>query len=108
MLSPDAIRSVGQDEILIVWSDGCRSLLTLTLLRLQCPCAGCVDELTGERRIKPDQIRPDISILDWKIVGNYAIQWRWSDGHQTGIYSFEYLRTQIEPLSSSKTESRPT
>jgi len=91
MLIPEAIRTVGEAEWLIIWNDGQRRLYTFTSLRFNCPCAGCVDELTGERRIRLDQVKEGIHALDWKTVGNYAIQIRWSDGHQTGIYSYDYL-----------------
>ncbi|MBP9864815.1 MAG: DUF971 domain-containing protein [Candidatus Omnitrophica bacterium] len=91
MLIPDAVRAVGDTELFITWNDGKRQLYPFNLLRFHCPCAGCVDEMTGERRIRLDQVKKDIRILDWKTVGNYAFQFRWSDGHQTGIYSYEYL-----------------
>lgn len=91
MVNPDAVRAVGTSELLIVWDDGSRRLYPFTSLRFHCPCAGCIDEMTGERRIRPEQVRPDVHPLDWKTVGNYALQIRWSDGHQTGIYSYDYL-----------------
>ena len=42
--------------------------------------------------LKPDAIREDLEIKDLTIVGRYALNFRWSDGHETGIYSFRYLR----------------
>lgn len=95
MLIPEAIRTVGADELLIIWNDGQRQLYSFSSMRFHCPCAGCVDEMTGVRRIRLDQIKAGIRVLDWKTVGNYALQFRWSDGHQTGIYSYEYLRQMI-------------
>lgn len=89
----DDVRRVGDQELLFLWSDGKRQLLEYPALRLHCPCAGCVDEMTGRRLITPERIRPGIHATDWKPVGNYALQFRWSDGHQTGIYSFDYLRS---------------
>jgi len=88
---PEAIRAVGDTELLIIWNDGKRQLYPCAGLRFQCPCAGCVDEMTGERRIRLDQVKAGVHALDWKTVGNYAVQFRWSDGHQTGIYSYDYL-----------------
>ncbi|HEY3104606.1 MAG TPA: DUF971 domain-containing protein, partial [Pyrinomonadaceae bacterium] len=61
-------------------------------LRRACPCAQCVDEWTGERRLQPQAVAEDIEIGDLSIVGRYALNFRWSDGHETGIYSFQYLR----------------
>ena len=43
--------------------------------------------------ITQDQINQDVKILSWKRVGNYAVQFSFSDGHSTGIYAYEYLRT---------------
>ena len=61
-------------------------------LRINCPCAGCVDEMTGERILKPDMVRADVYPMAIHYVGRYALQFVWSDGHETGIYPFEYLR----------------
>lgn len=92
MLIPDVLRPVGTSELLVIWNNGERRLYSYPSLRFYCPCAGCVDEMTGERRIRLADVQDGIQALDWKPVGNYAIQFRWSDGHQTGIYAFDYLR----------------
>jgi DUF971 family protein len=55
-------------------------------------CAGCVDEMTGARKIVHGSIPASIERNSVTPVGNYALQFGWSDGHNTGIYSFEYLR----------------
>ena len=86
------VRRVGDHELLFLWNNGERSLWAFKALRFHFPCAGCIDEHTGARMIRPEAIPDTVQILDWKWVGNYAIQFRWSDGHQTGIYSFDYLR----------------
>lgn len=76
----------------IRWKDGEVSLFAPRPLRLRCPCAGCVDEQTGERILVPDMVPADVypTAIHW--VGRYALQFVWSDGHDTGIYPFEYLR----------------
>jgi DUF971 family protein len=61
-------------------------------LRRACPCAQCVNEWTGERTLKPEAISDEVEIQDLSVVGRYALNFRWSDGHETGIYSFQYLR----------------
>ncbi len=86
------IRPVGETEILLSWEDGHRSLYPYRLLRFLCPCAGCVDEHTGQRTIRKETIAETIRISDFAPVGLYGIKFRWNDGHQTGIYSFDYLR----------------
>jgi DUF971 family protein len=51
-----------------------------------------VNEWTGQRTLKPETISDELTIADLSLVGRYAVNFRWSDGHDTGIYSFRYLR----------------
>jgi DUF971 family protein len=76
----------------IVWDDGAVSEYEPRLLRQLCPCAGCVDEMTGIRTLRPDTVPEGIYPEAIHYVGRYALQFVWSDGHDTGIYTFEYLR----------------
>ena len=76
----------------IAWKDGHVSTYAPRDLRLRCPCAGCVDELSGERILVPAMVPEDIYPLSIDYVGRYALRFTWSDGHATGIYPFEYLR----------------
>lgn len=80
------------DGIHIAWDDGHGSRYPHRLLRGQCPCAACVQEMTGVRMVFESDVPEDVGALDWMQVGNYALQFLWSDEHMTGIYSFEYLR----------------
>ncbi len=79
-------------EIRIVWKDGHESVYTGYALRLVCPCAGCVDERSGMRRLREESIRKDVHPLAMDPTGRYAIRFHWSDGHSTGIYTYEHLR----------------
>jgi len=79
-------------EVRIVWKDGHESLYTGYVLRLACPCASCVDELSGRRRIREESISKDVRPLTMDPTGRYAIRFHWSDGHSTGIYTYEHLR----------------
>lgn len=92
-MKPVDIRPVGENEILISWQDGHRSLYAYEFLRYQCPCAQCVDERTGKRIIQRGQISKGVNSREILPVGNYALRIQWSDGHHTGIYSFDYLRS---------------
>ena len=92
MPQPAEVRPVGETELLISWQDGHRSLYGYDYLRLNCPCAGCRDEWSGKRLIALDKIPKDIKALETISVGRYALQFRWSDRHTTGIYSFDFLR----------------
>jgi DUF971 family protein len=91
---------IGPDEegtrLRIRWKDGFESTHLPRDLRLACPCAGCVDEMTGKRTLAPASVPPDIHPLAIHYVGRYALQFVWSDGHQTGIYPFDYLRRLAE------------
>jgi DUF971 family protein len=82
-------------ELAIRWSDGVESYLSLERFRRACPCAMC----GGEPDVLGNLVRPDVSytassfeLVRWQLVGGYAIQPRWGDGHNTGLYSFHYLR----------------
>jgi len=91
--SPSEITRANRNDILIRWKDNHESLFPARALRLACPCAACVDETTGAKRIASAAIREDVHPLKISPVGGYAIQIFWSDGHRTGIYSFRQLRT---------------
>jgi len=76
----------------IEWSDGHKGIYPIQYLPQHCPCAACTDEWTGELRIKPTGIPMLIAVQDIEAVGRYGLRIRWSDGHDTGIYSFDILR----------------
>lgn len=97
-LKPEAIRPAGfreveGREILVTWQDGHQSLYAFSYLRRKCRCAACVDEWTGEMRLSPEKISEAVKPLATRAVGNYGVRFDWSDGHNTGIYSFDYLRS---------------
>ena len=89
---PKKIELKSRKELFIHWSDDKEGLLATFEARIKCPCAQCVDELTGERRVDPATISPDVWPQEITPVGRYALNFKWSDGHATGIYTFEYLR----------------
>jgi ATP-binding protein involved in chromosome partitioning len=76
----------------ITWDDGTLMRYPNRYLRSMCPCAQCVNEVTGERMISLGSIDPAVRILGVAPVGRYALHFQWSDGHGTGLYSFETLR----------------
>ena len=90
--NPQRIKKVSNRELLIVWKDGHESRYVGAVLRGLCPCASCQDEDTGQRLILPMHIPDDLEFQKIEMVGRYALQFDWSDGHHTGIYSFDYLR----------------
>jgi len=90
-------RSVGtsadEQRLRIEWADGHVSEYVPRELRLACPCAGCVEEMTGRPLLDPTAVGPDIWPLAVRYVGRYALRFDFSDGHDTGIYTFELLRS---------------
>lgn len=76
----------------IRWRDGHTSEFSPRYLRIQCRCAGCVDEMTGRPILRPENVPEDVHPLAIHYVGKYALQVDWSDGHNTGIFPFEFLR----------------
>lgn len=76
----------------IVWQDAHVSEYPPRQLRLTCPCAGCVDEMTGRKLLSPESVDSSVHPLEINYVGRYALSFRWSDGHDTGIFPFQYLR----------------
>jgi ATP-binding protein involved in chromosome partitioning len=89
---PTRIFQAGPSTLAIVWSDGRESRYAVRDLRLNCPCATCRDEMTGERILDPARIPEDVRPVNLQSVGNYGLKIRWSDGHDTGIYSYDRLR----------------
>lgn len=77
----------------VLWADGTRHDHDVRALRLACPCAACVEEVTGEQLLDPATVPQDIRPERVFNVGTYAMCIRWSDGHETGIYSFDLLRS---------------
>ncbi len=81
----------GDREIVVTWDGSHVSRFPARELRLACPCATCRDEFTSSVLLDPASVPQDIRALQVWLVGNYAIKIRWSDGHDTGIYTYEYL-----------------
>ena len=93
-LEPVNLHLIGE-ELAISWNDGAESYLPLETLRRACPCASC----GGEPDVLGNIMRPHMSytaqsfeLRSWDLVGGYALRPTWGDGHQTGIYSYQYLR----------------
>jgi DUF971 family protein len=92
-MAPQPLRITRSDprRIELEWDNGERTVLSAVELRSMCPCAACVDELTGVRRHDPSCVPPDLVHSGVRLVGNYALTMGFSDGHSTGIYPFTML-----------------
>jgi DUF971 family protein len=95
-VEPREIMQESDAELRVAWADGRECRYGASQLRRLCPCAQCVNEFTGERVLKAEAIPDNLRIGDVNVVGRYALTFRWSDGHETGIYSFRYLREICE------------
>ena len=102
-LEPKNIQKIG-NELAIQWNDETESYLDLQFLRRACPCAAC----GGEPDVLGNVMRPTVSytgnsfeLAGFDLVGGYAVQPRWRDGHATGIYSFQYLRRLAAVVTST-------
>ncbi|MEM7144972.1 MAG: DUF971 domain-containing protein [Verrucomicrobiota bacterium] len=103
MITPTDIQTIG-DEIAIKWNDGRESFYKMEHLRALSPSAENVGEqdLLGNVHGGTSQTDfPGVTVSGWNIVGNYAVQFVFSDNHSTGIYAFDYLRRIDEQASNS-------
>jgi DUF971 family protein len=94
MPTPTNVQLIG-NEVAIAWSDGGETYYPFEQLRAASPSAAN----QGERDILGNQYGgdgpkkfPGVRVLGWERVGNYALRFDFSDGHNSGLYSFEYLR----------------
>ena len=92
MIEPSKIVEESDSAISIEWSDGSETSYDAPDLRRNCPCAGCIDEWTGEKILKADTVPDELIFSHISIVGRYALNFHFSDGHETGIFSFNFLR----------------
>ena len=100
MKAPVRIDLKREERLMVLdWGTEGVRLLPLTVVRRMCPCALCTDH-----RGKADLPEPGLHMMEGleatatevpesvRPIGRYAIQIRWQDGHDTGIYTFDYLR----------------
>src|SRR5688572_30474538 len=93
---PVRLTKEGEDRLAIEWSDGVGTVVSWQTLRENCPCAGCREERLKPpdpfRILKPNEIVP-LKPVRIDPVGVYAYRIVWSDGHDTGIFTLEHLRS---------------
>ena len=95
---PRKVTKGSPTELLIEWDDGHRGRHTMQMLRTCCPCAACKTDAGEEEKLLPLPVLTpgQFELRAIQPVGNYALQLTWADGHQTGIYSYQYLRQLCE------------
>jgi DUF971 family protein len=108
-MKPQKIKILDKIFLLIKWDENSESKISLKYLRDECPCANCKGEtvlLKSYRPPKPTMMSPEMyKITNIETVGGYAIQISWKDGHNTGIYSWEYLKRLAEDEPSGERQN---
>ncbi len=96
---PVSLKKVGDENLLIEWSDGHHGIYRWANLRRHCPCAGCKEERLQPpnplRVLKPSELVP-LKPVAFAPVGHYAYKIVWSDGHDSGLFTLEHLRSLCE------------
>lgn len=88
-----------QGVLLVDWLD-MQHKFKLFEMRGACECAQCVNEWTGERILDPASVPRDIQIVKMDLVGNYAIRVNWSDGHNSGLFTWKRLKELATPAAN--------
>jgi len=96
MIEPTQIIEENDRELSIKWSDDAETSYNAVQLRRNCPCASCVNEWTGEKILNEASVPEELTITSTSVVGRYALNFHFSDGHNTGIFSFQFLRKLSE------------
>ena len=99
-MQPQQFKRTVNESVSIAWDDGKSFTIPLRYLRDRCPCASCSGETVLWREYKPNPLAiltpGKYELKSAEIVGNYAIALTWSDGHNTGLYAFDFLRRICE------------
>ena len=108
-MAPKQIKILEKSNLFIKWFDDKETVIPIKYLRDECPCASCKGEIVlfkTYRPVKPSTNNPDqYKIQDIQPVGEYAIQITWKDGHNTGIFSWEYLLTLEKNQDGNKKQN---
>jgi DUF971 family protein len=106
MISPKSIQLIG-NEVAILWADEKESYYAAPILRAASPSASA----QGEKDIFGQQYGGEfgqdhsgVAIAGWQMIGNYAVRFEFSDGHKTGLYSYDYLRELDERMKGNESD----
>jgi len=106
-LRPVELKKLGDDRLLIIWSDGQVGSIPWLKLREVCPCAICEDERNQPsnplRVLKDSEIpRGPLKPTALTPIGQYAYKITWNDGHNTGLFTFDLLHSLCEWQAQTK------
>ncbi len=105
---PTGVKADRNERVLkISWDDGRESVYPFAGLRAACPCVSCKgghDNMGGPADPALVRDAPDngVTVTNLQAVGAYALQFFWSDGHDTGIYTWDYLRQSDPALAGEQ------
>ena len=89
----EKIEQISNQVLTILWDDGHQSLYFVEHLRKNCPCATCKEHREDTNPLKVLNSNPEqFDLKGWSLIGRYAVGLSWEDGHDTGIYTYEFLR----------------
>ena len=92
-MRPVQVKVVDKKKLFIKWDDETESEIGLEKLRKFCPCATCLTEREKQSKTYiPILTENQVKIVNINQVGSYAIGITWKDGHNTGIYEFQFLK----------------
>ena len=100
------LKKISDSDLLLTWDDSRQTKVTIKRLRDECPCAGCAGETVLFESYQPVKLpitTPGMfELKKIELIGNYAIQPFWGDGHNTGLYSWELLNKISSPFDEAK------
>ena len=105
MLQLVKLKKTSESELTLFWNDDTQTKISFKHLRDECPCAECKGETVLFASTEPNKKPPETpglyELKNIEVIGNYAIQPTWGDGHASGLYSWEYLRKISEAAENS-------
>jgi DUF971 family protein len=104
MLQLVKLKKISDLELSLLWNDGAETRIAVRRLRDECPCANCKGESVLFESYAPVKLpvaTPGMyELKKIEVIGNYSIQPVWGDGHNTGLYAWDYLRQISKPVES--------
>ncbi len=109
MALPVEIAGLLRQNVTITWDDEHVSVYPTRWLRLNCRCAECVHEWSGEPLLDPAKLPERLQVKHIEVVGQYAVRFEFSDGHGLGIYRFRDLREKCpcDPCTAAREAKGP-
>jgi DUF971 family protein len=111
-MKPKQIKILNKDKLQIIWVNNSSTQISLKYLREECPCANCKGETILFKTFRPPKLTmfsPEMyKVKNIEVVGDYAIQVTWKDGHNTGIYTWDYLKTLEAGESDNQSQKYDT